>query len=65
MKVTPLVHEPKADRMDYYITMGVRPGEHRWKHEIDQLIGENKDEITAILRDYHIPMIDLQGNLIQ
>jgi hypothetical protein len=45
--------------------MGVRPGEHRWKHEIDQVVRENKDQITAILREYHVPMIDLQGNLIQ
>jgi quinoprotein dehydrogenase-associated probable ABC transporter substrate-binding protein len=65
LTITPLVHEAKADRMDYFIAMGVRPGEHRWKREIEQVIGDNKDQITAILREYHVPMIDLQGNLIQ
>jgi ABC-type amino acid transport substrate-binding protein len=65
LAITPLVHEAKADRMDYFIAMGVRPGEHRWKHEIDQVVSENKDQITAILREYHVPMIDLQGNLVQ
>lgn len=65
LTITPLVHEAKADRMEYFIAMGVRPGEHRWKHEIDQVVSANKDQITAILREYHVPMIDLQGNLIQ
>jgi quinoprotein dehydrogenase-associated probable ABC transporter substrate-binding protein len=65
LTIMPLVHEAKADRMDYFIAMGVRPGEHRWKHEIDQVVSESKDQITAILREYHVPMIDLQGNLIQ
>jgi hypothetical protein len=65
LTVTPLLHEAKADRMEYFIAMGVRPGEHRWKHEIDQIVSENKDKITSILREYHVPMIDLQGNLIQ
>lgn len=63
--ITPLLHEAKADRMEYFIAMGVRPGEHRWKRDIDQVVSENKDQITAILREYHVPMIDLQGNLIQ
>lgn len=63
--VTPLLHEAKASRMDYYIAMGVRPGEHRWKTEIDTLLRENKDAILAILRDYHVPVLDLQGKLIQ
>ena len=59
--VTPLVHEAKTDRMDYYIAMGVRPGEHRWKSEIDRLVSENKDQIRAILREYHVPMLDSAG----
>jgi quinoprotein dehydrogenase-associated probable ABC transporter substrate-binding protein len=65
LTITPLVHEAKADRMEYYIAMGVRPGEHRWKYEIDQVVAENKEQITAILREYHVPLIDLQGNPIQ
>jgi quinoprotein dehydrogenase-associated probable ABC transporter substrate-binding protein len=63
--VRPLIHEGKSSRMDYYIAMGVRPGEHNWKHEVDKLILDNKDQITAILREYHVPLVDLRGNLIQ
>ena len=65
LTVTPLVHESKSSRMDYYIAMGVRPGETHWKSDIDKLIAENKDQLTAILREYHVPMLDVQGNLIQ
>ncbi len=63
--VTPLVHEAKSSRMDYYIAMAVRPGEINWKHDIDRVILESKDQITAILREYHVPMLDVRGNLIQ
>ncbi|MEZ5833839.1 MAG: substrate-binding domain-containing protein [Dongiaceae bacterium] len=65
LTVTPLLHEAKTTRMDYYIAMGVRPGESHWKQDIDKLIADNKDQITAILREYHVPMLDVQGNLIQ
>lgn len=65
LTVTPLVHEAKSSRMDYYIAMGVRPGETHWKRDIDKLIADNKDQIEAILREYHVPQLDVQGNLIQ
>jgi quinoprotein dehydrogenase-associated probable ABC transporter substrate-binding protein len=65
LTVTPLVHEAKSSRMDYYIAMGVRPGETRWKGDVDKLIRENKDQLLAILREYHVPLLDVQGNPIQ
>lgn len=65
LAVTPLLHEAKSSRMDYYIAMGVRPGETRWKRDIDELILENRDQIAAILHEYHVPLLDVQGNLIQ
>ena len=45
--------------------LGVRPGETHWKGDIDKLLAENKDQIQAILREYHVPQLDVQGNLIQ
>ena len=56
LTITPLVHEAKADRMDYFIAMGVRPGEHRWKREIGSG-GQRRQQgqITAILREYPRP----------
>jgi quinoprotein dehydrogenase-associated probable ABC transporter substrate-binding protein len=65
LTVTPLLHEAKASRMDYYIAMGVRPGETHWKGDIDKLIADNKDQLLAILREYHVPLLDPQGNLMQ
>jgi quinoprotein dehydrogenase-associated probable ABC transporter substrate-binding protein len=65
LTVTPLLHEEKSNRMDYYIAMGVRPGEGHWKGDIDKMLAENKDQVTAILREYHVPMLDVQGNPLQ
>ena len=65
LTVTPLVNEPKSTRMEFYITMAVRPGENKWKNDINNLIRENKAEIDKILRDYHIPMLNARGELIQ
>jgi quinoprotein dehydrogenase-associated probable ABC transporter substrate-binding protein len=65
LKVTPLVNEPKSTRMEFYITMAVRPGESQWKNDINELIRANKDAIDKILRDYHVPMLNARGELIQ
>lgn len=59
--VTPLLNEPKDTKLDFYITMGVRPGENTWKNQINQLLRENKDAITAILKDYGVPLLDGRG----
>ena len=61
LMVTPLVKEAKDARMDFYITMGVRPNEIEWKRQIDKLIKDNRDKIVAILKDYGIPLLDAQG----
>jgi quinoprotein dehydrogenase-associated probable ABC transporter substrate-binding protein len=65
LKVTPLLSEPKTTRLEFFITMAVRPGENRWKNDLNQLIRENQAEITQILRDYHIPMLNQRGELLQ
>ena len=65
LKITPLTNEPKSTRMEFYITMAVRPGENQWKNDINNLIRENKDEIEKILRDYHVPMLNARGELVQ
>jgi quinoprotein dehydrogenase-associated probable ABC transporter substrate-binding protein len=65
LKVTPLVNEPKSTRMEFYIAMAVRPGENKWKNDINSLIRDNKAEIDKILRDFHIPTLNARGELIQ
>jgi len=65
LKVTPLLNEPKSTRMEFFITMAVRPGENKWKNDINALIRENQPEIAKILNDYHIPLLNPRGELIQ
>ncbi|MBB5201567.1 quinoprotein dehydrogenase-associated probable ABC transporter substrate-binding protein [Glaciimonas immobilis] len=51
-------------RMDFSIAMGVRYGEKGFKDRIDQLIAKNQPQITAILREYGVLLVDDQGNLL-
>lgn len=52
-------------RMDFRISMGMRPGEPDWKHKINGLIRELQPELTAILQSYGVPLLDGKGQLIQ
>jgi hypothetical protein len=51
--------------MEFYITLAVRPGENKWKNDLNNLLRENKAEIDQILRDYHVPTLNARGELIQ
>lgn len=64
LTLVPLVHESKGPRMTYRITMGIRPNEPDWKHQLNDLIAANQDEINAILLDYGVPLLDEQDNPI-
>ena len=55
--VVPLASEPGV-RFDYPMAMGVRYGERAWKEQIEVLIDKHRGEITAILRDYGVPLLD-------
>ncbi len=48
-------------RMDYLITMGVRPGEVDWKHQIDDLMKRNQTKINEILASYGVPVLNMVG----
>jgi len=45
-------------KFDYAMAMGVRFGESAWKQQIEELIDHNHAQITAILRDYGVPLVD-------
>ena len=47
-------------KFDYQMAMGVRYGEREWKQQIESLIDKRRPEITAILRDYGVPLLDLE-----
>ena len=62
--VVPLKSEPGV-KFDYEMAMGVRYGEREWKETIDRLIVENRPAITAILRDFRVPLLNEHGETIE
>jgi quinoprotein dehydrogenase-associated probable ABC transporter substrate-binding protein len=61
LTMTPIKSEPGLPRMAYHIAMGVRANEADWRHRINDEIHKNQSEITQILRDYGVPLLDEQG----
>ena len=45
-------------KFDFPMAMGVRYGEREWKQTIESLIEKRKPEITQILRDYGVPLVE-------
>jgi len=63
LTLVPLKDEPGAARMEYHIAMGVRGNETEWRRRINAAILKWQPEITAILRDYGVPLLNEQGEL--
>jgi quinoprotein dehydrogenase-associated probable ABC transporter substrate-binding protein len=63
LTLVPLKDEPGAPRMEYHIAMGVRANEPEWRRRINAAIGKRQGEITDILRDYGVPLLNEQGEL--
>jgi len=63
LTLMPLKDEPGAARMEYHIAMGVRANEPEWRRRINAAILKRQPEITAILRDYGVPLLNEQGEL--
>ncbi|MEK0083105.1 quinoprotein dehydrogenase-associated putative ABC transporter substrate-binding protein [Benzoatithermus flavus] len=65
LTLVPLTSDPRTGlRLDFRISMGIRPNEPLWKHDVNTLIRELKPEIQKILLDYGVPLLDEQGRLI-
>jgi quinoprotein dehydrogenase-associated probable ABC transporter substrate-binding protein len=64
LTLVPLKDEPGAARMKYHIAMGVRGNEPEWRRRVNAVILKQQPEITAILRDYGVPLLNEQGELI-
>ncbi|WP_147426055.1 substrate-binding domain-containing protein [Teichococcus wenyumeiae] len=54
---------PGAARMDYRITMGVRANEPQWRRRVNAAIRDRQAEITAVLRDFGVPLLDASGRI--
>lgn len=63
LTLVPLKSEPGAARMAYHIAMGVRANEPEWRRHINAAILKHQTEITAILHEYGIPLLNEQGEL--
>lgn len=63
LTLVPLKSEPGAARMAYHIAMGVRANEPEWRRHINAAIIKHQTEITAILHEYGIPLLNEQGEL--
>jgi quinoprotein dehydrogenase-associated probable ABC transporter substrate-binding protein len=63
LNLVPITEEPDAPRMKYHIAMGVRGNEPEWRRRINAVILQQQPEITAILRDYGVPLLNEQGEL--
>ena len=63
LTLVPLKDEPGAARMKYHIAMGVRGNEPEWRRRVNAVILKQQPKMTAILRDYGIPLLNEQGEL--
>lgn len=63
LSLVQLKSEPGAPRMAYQIAMGVRANEPEWRRRINNVIIKRRSEITAILHDYGVPLLNEQGEL--
>jgi quinoprotein dehydrogenase-associated probable ABC transporter substrate-binding protein len=63
LTLVPLKSEPGAARMSYHIAMGVRANEPEWRRGINGIILKRRAEITAILQEYGVPLLNEQGEL--
>jgi mxaJ protein len=64
LRVTPLVKESAGPTTFYGITMGVRPDEPTFKHEINKVLAENQHDINVILQGYNVPLLDRDGEAV-
>lgn len=62
--VVPLLKEPNGPRMRYRIGMGVRYSDQEWKRDLNRLIKARQADITALLQDYGVPLLDESEHLI-
>jgi hypothetical protein len=58
LTLTPLVNEPDKLRIEFRITLGMRPHEPNLKHLMNNELHKLKPQIDAILAEYGVPMID-------
>ena len=64
VKVVFLNPEGSKVRLDYHIAMGVRPSDVDFRRRLNQVIAKEQPQITKILQDYGVPLLDEQNKPI-
>lgn len=64
LKVFPLVEDDSDAQLEYRITMGVRQGERQWRDWLNDFIERRQGDIHAVLAEYHVPLVDENGQLM-
>ncbi len=65
LAVRPLNKETKGPRMSYRITMGLRPNEPDWKHQLNDFIKTHQADINKVLLDAGVPIVNEKDQLIK
>jgi quinoprotein dehydrogenase-associated probable ABC transporter substrate-binding protein len=64
LTLVPLVKETAGPSQVYGITLGLRPNDPQWKHQVNKVIAENQRAIDDILQGYNVPVLDAQGQTV-
>lgn len=63
--VVPLLKEDVRVRMNYRVSMAVRYNETDWKRTVNAAMKNIQPQITRIMQDYGVPLLNDRGELIQ
>lgn len=58
LDVTPIVSAPSPLPMAFSISLGLRRGEDDFKHQLEAILEERADDITALLASYGVPLLE-------
>ena len=65
LDMTPLLKDAQKQGFSYRITFGVRHDETDWKHKLEGVIRTRSADITKVLEDFNVPLLDNAGQIIQ
>jgi len=64
LKLVFLNPENSKVRLDYHIAMGIRPNDVAFRRRLNDVIAKEQPQITKILEDYGVPLLDEQNRPI-
>jgi quinoprotein dehydrogenase-associated probable ABC transporter substrate-binding protein len=64
LELSPLVHEKERPPLSFRITMAMRPNEPEWKRTINTVLRRREADITRVLLDAGVPLLDEDGRVI-